>query len=247
MTEPAADVGRAPHLPEQPVQRLGALVGIRRQECAEFFCEIEQDRSGLEHATRLGTAPIHQGWNLRVRVHALQSHCQIARPCRCRSTRHRTRRRCGRARAALPTSRSLSRRWAFHANRAARDAFPPATPRHVSARQWAGSHPSTATLRVRAVFPMSRPLAECSCCCCSSLSSLAGDTIDIGECRTGCVCQQATSGLTRRGPLSRDLQDGPCTTCWRYQERRTSSPVVSMPPHKQGWQPMRVEIEYCGQ
>jgi hypothetical protein len=68
MTEPAADVGRAAHLPEQPVQRFGALVGIGRQEGAEFLREIEQDRSGLEHAARLGTAAIHESRYLRVRV-----------------------------------------------------------------------------------------------------------------------------------------------------------------------------------
>lgn len=69
MTEPTADVGRTTHLPEQPVQRFGALVGIGWQECAKFLREIEQDRSGLEHAARFGTAPIHQSRYLRVRVY----------------------------------------------------------------------------------------------------------------------------------------------------------------------------------
>jgi hypothetical protein len=77
MTEPAADVGRTAHLPEQPVERLGALVQIGRQERAEFLREIEQDRSGLEHATRFGTAPIHQSRYLRVRVHFYEATAEL--------------------------------------------------------------------------------------------------------------------------------------------------------------------------
>src|SRR5215470_82766 len=69
MTKPAVDIGGATHLPEQPVERFGALIWIGRQERTKFLRKIEQDRSGLEHATRFGTAPIHQGWYLRVRVH----------------------------------------------------------------------------------------------------------------------------------------------------------------------------------
>src|SRR5215510_4960282 len=69
MTKPATDVGRTSHLPEQPVQRFGALVSIGREERAKFLCQIEKDRTGLEYATRLASAPIHQGRYFRVRVH----------------------------------------------------------------------------------------------------------------------------------------------------------------------------------
>src|SRR6185295_11831674 len=61
MTKATTDVRRTSHLPEQPVQRFGALVEIGWEERAKFLREIEKDRSRLEHAARLGSAPIHQG------------------------------------------------------------------------------------------------------------------------------------------------------------------------------------------
>ena len=68
MTEPAAEIPRAAHLPKQPVHCFGAAVGVSRQKGAEFFCKIKQDRSGFEHSARLGDAAIDQRGNLRIRV-----------------------------------------------------------------------------------------------------------------------------------------------------------------------------------
>ena len=68
MAEAAAEIGRAAHLPEQPVQRLGAERDVLRQEGAELLRQIEQDRAGFEHADRLRSAAVQQRRDLRVRV-----------------------------------------------------------------------------------------------------------------------------------------------------------------------------------
>ena len=68
VSEAAAEIGCAAHLPEQPVHGFGALGVVSRQEGAELFREIEQDRAGLEHPSRWVGAVVHHSWNFRVRV-----------------------------------------------------------------------------------------------------------------------------------------------------------------------------------
>ena len=69
MTEPAAEIGRAAHLPEQPGKAFGAFRRVGRQEGAKSFCEIQQNRAGLEHPGRRRGAVVHQRRDLGVRVH----------------------------------------------------------------------------------------------------------------------------------------------------------------------------------
>ena len=68
VAEAAAEEGRAAHLPEQPVQRLGALGQVPGQEVAEFFREVHQDRARFEDAQLRLDAGVQQGRDLRVRV-----------------------------------------------------------------------------------------------------------------------------------------------------------------------------------
>ena len=68
MAEAAAKIGRAAHLPEQPRQAFGAGGRLGRQEGAEFFRQIHQDRARLEHADRLCAAAVHQRRNFRVGI-----------------------------------------------------------------------------------------------------------------------------------------------------------------------------------
>ena len=56
----AAEIGRGALKPEQPVKGFGALRMIFRQEMAEFFRQIKQDRPGFENAYRRVDAVIHQ-------------------------------------------------------------------------------------------------------------------------------------------------------------------------------------------
>ena len=68
MPEPAAKIGRAAHLPEQPAQRFGALRTVLGQERAEFLRQIQQDRARFKHPLRLGFAMVHQRRDLRIRI-----------------------------------------------------------------------------------------------------------------------------------------------------------------------------------
>ena len=43
MTEAAAEIGRAAHLPKQPRKAFRTWPGLGRQECAEFLGQIQQD------------------------------------------------------------------------------------------------------------------------------------------------------------------------------------------------------------
>jgi hypothetical protein len=47
---------------------LRALGGLSRQEGAELFGEVEQDRAGLEDADRLAPAAIHHGRDLGIGI-----------------------------------------------------------------------------------------------------------------------------------------------------------------------------------
>ena len=68
MTKAAAQQGAGAHLPEEPAERRGARRRIGRQEHAEFFGEIEQDRAGFEHALRRRDAMVHQRRDLAVGI-----------------------------------------------------------------------------------------------------------------------------------------------------------------------------------
>ena len=69
MAEAAAQERRRPHLPEQPVKRLGPRRRVLGQESAELFGEVEQDRPALEHALGLcRIGPVEQRRNLRIGV-----------------------------------------------------------------------------------------------------------------------------------------------------------------------------------
>ncbi|MNH16457.1 hypothetical protein D3C79_761010 [compost metagenome] len=68
MSEATAQVRGRAHLPEQPVQSLGALRQVLGQEVAEFFCQVQQDRAGLEDASGRRDATVEQGRDLRVGV-----------------------------------------------------------------------------------------------------------------------------------------------------------------------------------
>ena len=69
MAKPAADIGRAAHLPEQPGQAFGARRGLGRQKrIVEFLGKVHQDGGGLEDADRLWAAAVDHRRDLRVRV-----------------------------------------------------------------------------------------------------------------------------------------------------------------------------------
>ena len=68
MAEATAQVGRAAHLPEQPIQRLGPAGDVLRQEFAELLRQVQQDRAGFEDPDRLRPAAVEQGRNLGIRV-----------------------------------------------------------------------------------------------------------------------------------------------------------------------------------
>ncbi|MNL60140.1 hypothetical protein D3C87_1839270 [compost metagenome] len=68
MSEAAAEIRRGCHLPEQPVHRFGPGLVFLRQEGAELFSEVEQDRTRFEYADRLRSGPVHQRRDLRVRI-----------------------------------------------------------------------------------------------------------------------------------------------------------------------------------
>ncbi|KEH12832.1 hypothetical protein GY15_17545 [Delftia sp. 670] len=68
MTEAAAQVRRRSHLPEQPVQRLGACSGFGRQQRAKLLGQVQQDGARLEHAHRRLHAAVHQRGNLGIGV-----------------------------------------------------------------------------------------------------------------------------------------------------------------------------------
>ena len=68
MPEPAAEIGRGAHLPEQPRQALGARGRVGGQEGPELFGQMHQNRAGLEDADRRRATAIHQRGDLRVGV-----------------------------------------------------------------------------------------------------------------------------------------------------------------------------------
>ena len=68
VAEAAAEIGRAAHLPEQPVQRLGAGGHVLREEGAKLLREIQQDRAGFKYADWLRAAAVQQRRDLRVRI-----------------------------------------------------------------------------------------------------------------------------------------------------------------------------------
>ncbi len=68
MAEPAAQIGRAAHLPEQPGQGFGALGGVSGQEGPELFSQVHQDGAGFEHPDRSRPAAVDQGGDLGIGV-----------------------------------------------------------------------------------------------------------------------------------------------------------------------------------
>ena len=68
MAKAAAQQGRRAHLPEQPVQGFSAHVRIARQKSVKLFGQIKQDGTRLKHPSRRGSAVVHQGRNLGIRV-----------------------------------------------------------------------------------------------------------------------------------------------------------------------------------
>src|SRR3546814_7944767 len=71
--EAAAEEGRGPHLPEQPVERFRAGADIARQKGAELLRQIDEDRARLEDPNRFAPALrriVHQCRDLGVRVDA---------------------------------------------------------------------------------------------------------------------------------------------------------------------------------
>src|SRR6202044_2068643 len=68
VAEAAAEIGRAAHLPEQPVQRLGTDGHVLWEEGTKLIREIQQDRAGFEYADWLRTAAVEQCRDLRVRI-----------------------------------------------------------------------------------------------------------------------------------------------------------------------------------
>ena len=77
MPEAPAQKRRTAHLPEQPRQALRALCRFGGQKCAEFFCQIHEDRAGFKHPHRLRTAAVQQGWNLGVGVGADEAAAEL--------------------------------------------------------------------------------------------------------------------------------------------------------------------------
>jgi hypothetical protein len=69
VAEPAAQVGRAAHLPEQPGQALRPLGHRLGQErTAELLGEVQQDGARFEHADRLGSAAVEQRGDLGIGI-----------------------------------------------------------------------------------------------------------------------------------------------------------------------------------
>ncbi len=80
MAEAAAEEGGRAHLPEQPVHRLGAGAQLSRQEGAEFFREIDEDRGGFEDAQGLAAIlrlVVHQRRDLRIRIDADEAGAEL--------------------------------------------------------------------------------------------------------------------------------------------------------------------------
>ena len=69
MTEAAAQIRGAAHLPEQPGQAFRSGRGFGRQERTELLGEIQQDRAGFEDPHRLRAATIQQRRDLGVGVY----------------------------------------------------------------------------------------------------------------------------------------------------------------------------------
>ncbi|RMN75181.1 hypothetical protein ALQ52_04431 [Pseudomonas cannabina pv. alisalensis] len=68
MPEPAAQIRRSAHLPEQPVQGLGTSCRIGRQERGKLLRQIQQNRSGFEHPHRRLMASVQQRRDFRVGI-----------------------------------------------------------------------------------------------------------------------------------------------------------------------------------
>src|SRR5690554_2864887 len=68
VTEAAAKIGGAAHLPEQPVQCFGTLRRALGQKFAELLRQIEQYRARFEYPGRRRGAMIHQRRNLGVGI-----------------------------------------------------------------------------------------------------------------------------------------------------------------------------------
>ena len=68
MAKAAAQVGRAAHLPEQPVHSFGACCWIRWDQSTKLIGEIQHDGCALEQAHRLVTGTVHHGGDFRIWV-----------------------------------------------------------------------------------------------------------------------------------------------------------------------------------
>lgn len=68
MAEAAADIGCGPHLPEQPVHRLGMRLVVVGQEGVEFPRQIEQDRTTFEDSGRLCRRVVDQSGDLGIGI-----------------------------------------------------------------------------------------------------------------------------------------------------------------------------------
>ncbi len=68
MAKAAAQQRTGAHLPEQPAERGSARGGVCRQELAELFGKIEQDRAGFEHPLRRRDTMVHERRNLAVGI-----------------------------------------------------------------------------------------------------------------------------------------------------------------------------------
>ena len=77
MAEAAAQERRRTHLPEQPRKAFRARGAVRRQEGAELFSEIDEDRAGFENAHRLLLAAIEQRGDLRIRVDRHEARAEL--------------------------------------------------------------------------------------------------------------------------------------------------------------------------
>ncbi len=66
--EASAEVGRAPHLPEQPGQDFGAGRLLAREQGAELLGQVDEDRAGLEDAHGGRSRAVHERRNLGVRI-----------------------------------------------------------------------------------------------------------------------------------------------------------------------------------
>src|SRR5690554_5053398 len=68
MTEATTEQRSAPHLPEQPIQALGAPGHVLGNELTELLRQVQQDGAGLEQPQRRVDAGIQHGRDLRVGV-----------------------------------------------------------------------------------------------------------------------------------------------------------------------------------